>query len=93
MIRAACIALTLAAAPMAMAADTPPSQGLLRDIERDLRFWNVGTVDYQSLTRSQATALYLKLQNSPSRFSQRAFIFRQELKTILRWDGSEVKSF
>jgi hypothetical protein len=78
---------------MAMAADTPPSQGLLRDIERDLRFWNVGTVDYQSLTRSQATALYLKLQNSPSRFSQRAFIFRQELKTILRWDGSEVKSF
>ena len=88
-IRAVLIAALLAATPLAVAA--APNEQLLRSIEHRLAFWNVGPVDYLALTTSQAAALHLKLTNAPPRFSQRAFLFRQELKTILQWDGSERK--
>ncbi|WP_154666809.1 hypothetical protein [Litoreibacter arenae] len=68
-----------------------PNEQLLRSIESRLVFWNVGPVDYKALTTSQAAALHMKLTNAPSRFSGRAAMFRQELLTILRWDGSEKK--
>lgn len=88
-VRAIFVAAIMATAPMAVAA--APNEQLLRSIEHRLTFWNVGPVDYQTLTTAQASALHLKLTNAPSRFSQRAFLFRQELKTILQWDGSERK--
>jgi hypothetical protein len=88
MIRAALLAALIATAAPAVAA---PNEQLLRSIENKLTFWNVGPVDYKALTTSQAAALHLKLTNAPSRFSGRAHIFRQELMTILRWDGSEKK--
>lgn len=86
MIRAVLIAALLASATPAAAA---PNEQLLRSIEHRLAFWNVGPVDYDALTTSQAAALHLKLTNAPPRFSGRAHMFRQELLTILRWDGSE----
>lgn len=87
MIRAGLVAALLIAVPMT--ASAAPNEQLLRSIEHRLKFWNVGEVDYSNLTTSQASALHLKLTNAPSRFSGRAHIFRQELLTILRWDGSE----
>lgn len=89
MIRAVVLSGVLALLPvMSVAA---PNAQLLRSIESRLQFWNVGPVDYDALTTSQAAALHLKLTNAPPRFSGRAHLFRQELKTILGWDGSERK--
>ena len=86
MIRAcAIVALMALTAPVSAA----PNEQLLRSIEHRLAFWNVGPVDYKALTTSQAAALHMKLSNAPSRFSGRSHMFRQELLTILRWDGSE----
>ncbi|SFR33260.1 hypothetical protein [Litoreibacter janthinus] len=86
MIRAGVIAaLLVLAAPVTAA----PNEQLLRSIENRLVFWNVGPVDYKALSTSQAAALHMKLSNAPSRFSGRSHMFRQELLTILRWDGSE----
>ena len=87
MIRAALIAGLFALSAPAVAA---PNEQLLRSIEHRLTFWNVGEVDYKALTTSQAAALHMKLSNAPPRFSGRAHMFRQELLTILRWDGSEL---
>lgn len=89
MIRALCISALLALVPAT--AGAAPNAQLLRSIEHRLNIWNVGPVDYDSLTTSQASALHLKLTNAPSRFSGRASFFRQELITILNWDGSERK--
>ncbi|RLJ41109.1 hypothetical protein BCF46_2897 [Litoreibacter meonggei] len=86
MIRAGLIATLLALASPVSAA---PNEQLLRSIEHRLAFWNVGPVDYNALTTSQAAALHMKLTNAPSRFSGRSHMFRQELLTILSWDGSE----
>lgn len=86
MIRAALLAALIALTAPAVAA---PNEQLLRSIEHRLAFWNVGEVDYKALTTSQAAALHMKLTNAPSRFSGRSHMFRQELLTILRWDGSE----
>ena len=81
MIRTALILLLLAAPVQAA-----PNEQLLQSIEHRLKSWNVGPVDYDRLTTRQAAALHLKLTNAPPRFGQRAFLFRQELKTILKWD-------
>ena len=68
----------------------PAQDQLLASIESRLTPWNVGPVDYENLTQSQRGALHLALTNAPSPFSVRAPLFRQELLTILRWDGSEL---
>ncbi|WP_298258812.1 hypothetical protein [uncultured Litoreibacter sp.] len=86
MIRAALVSALVVLSAPAFAA---PNEQLLRSIEHRLAFWNVGEVDYSALTTSQAAALHLKLSNAPSRFSGRSSFFRQELLTILQWDGSE----
>lgn len=86
MIRAGLIAALMALATPSHAA---PNEQLLRSIENRLTFWNVGPVDYSKLTTAQAAALHTKLSTAPPRYSGRAHIFRQELLTILRWDGSE----
>lgn len=86
MIRAGILAALIATAAPAYSA---PNEQLLRSIEHRLAFWNVGQVDYSKLTTSQAAALHMKLTNAPSRFGGRSAFFRQELLTILRWDGSE----
>ena len=88
MIRAALVASLLALGTPVAAG---PNQQLLRSIEHRLAAWNVGEVDYAALTTSQAAALHMKLTNAPSRISGRAHMFRQELMTILGWDGSEKK--
>ncbi len=87
MIRAALLTAALTFAPVA--ATAAPNEQLLRSIEHRLQFWNVGPVDYSTLTTSQAAALHLRLTNAPPRFSGRASFFRQELILILNWDGSE----
>ena len=81
MIRTAFISLGMAL--LAVTAQAKPNEQLLRSIEHRLAFWNVGAVDYDKLTTAQAAALHLKLTNAPPRFGSRAFLFRQELITIL----------
>jgi len=89
MIRVLFLSALMALAPLAVTAG--PNKQLLRSIENRLNIWNVGVVDYDALTTSQASALHLKLSNPPGRFTGRAHLFRQELLTILKWDGSERK--
>lgn len=68
-----------------------PNEQFLRSIEQRLKFWNVGAVDYDSLTIAQASALHLELSSAPPRFSAEALKFRHELLSILHWDGSESR--
>lgn len=89
MLRSVALAILLSLAPVA--ASAAPNAQLLASISARLSQWNVGPVDYNALTTSQAAALHLKLSDAPPRFSGRAHLFRQELITILNWDGSEQK--
>lgn len=86
MIRIAVVALALAFAGPAI---SKPNAQLVRSVEHRLALWGFGQVDGTALSTAQVSALHLKLTNAPSRFGGRAFIFKQELKTILGWDGSE----
>lgn len=87
MIRAALIAALVTLSAPASAA---PNEQLLRSIENRLSIWNLGPVDYSKLTSSQAAALHIKLSNGPSPNSGGASFFRQELRTILNWDGRQL---
>ena len=80
------MALALAFASPAI---SKPNAQLVRSVENRLALWGFGQVDGAALSTTQVSALHLKLTNAPSRFSGRAFIFKQELKTILGWDGQE----
>lgn len=86
MIRAALIStLVLTGAP----AGAGPNKQLLRSIEFQLRNFNLGEIDYDALTTTQAAALHFKLSNQPAGLSAQSASFRNELLVILRWDGRE----
>ncbi|GFE65027.1 hypothetical protein [Litoreibacter roseus] len=89
MIKATFCAVAIATILSTAAVTAAPNSQLVNSVQNRLNLYGFSDVDARELTNHQIAALHLKFSEAPGLFGGKSIRFKQEIKVILEWDGSE----